>query len=95
MKPSNKLEDVPVVEVEGSNDETPRPRGSQKSKELVNLSDNEDPYVTPFPLEKKKKYAVARLAPPPDDTEAEDSEIEKKLRGKVNKKVKSSSDKVR
>ena len=55
---------------------------------------DEEPYVTPFLLSKKKQ----KVAPPPEDTEAENSEIEVQLRGKGSKKAspaKSPSDKVR
>lgn len=58
------------------------------------MSDNEEPYVTPFSLKNKIQKVVA---PPPNDTEVEDPDIEKRLRGKVNKKdgtLKSASDKV-
>lgn len=53
-----------------------------------------EPYVTPFLLEKKKR----KIAPPPEETEPEHSEVEQQLRGKASKKagpVKSSTDKVR
>jgi len=87
-KPSN--EDMDKVEDEDN--KTPVPRGSCISKEL---SEDEEPYITPFLLNKKIRKEVA---PPPDDTEAEDSEIEEQLRGKANTKkagvVKSSSNKV-
>ena len=76
-------------------------RPSDKDVDKVGLEDNaaielsdEEPYVTPFLLSKKKQ----KVAPPPEDTEAENSEIEVQLRGKGSKKaspVKSSSDKVR
>lgn len=59
------------------------------------LSDNQEPYITPFLLEKKKR----KVAPPPEDTELEAlSEVEQQLRGKASKKagpVKSSVEKVR
>jgi hypothetical protein len=50
-------------------------------------------YVTPFLLKKK----IRKVAPPPDDTEVEDSEVEQQLVRKASKTgaVKSSSDKVR
>jgi hypothetical protein len=46
----------------------------------------------PFRMKKKTQHVVA---PPPDDIEAEESEVEEKLRGKTKTVVKSSSDKVR
>ena len=86
--PSNEDRD----EVE--DDKTPGPWHSYTSKEFIELSDNEEPYVTPFSLKNKIQKVVA---PPPNDTEVEDPDIEKRLRGKVNKKdgtLKSASDKV-
>lgn len=81
-----------MEEVEVDNNTTPRPQGSQKSKELrvIELSDEEEPepYVTPYLLEKKTRKAVA---PPPEDTEAEASETENQLRGKVSKKAAATS----
>jgi hypothetical protein len=64
---------------------------------VIELTD-EEPYVTPFLLGKKKRKVAP--PPPPEDSEAENSEIELQLRGKLDasKKagpVKSSSDKVR
>jgi hypothetical protein len=61
-------------------------------EQVIELSDDE-PYVTPFLLGKKIRKVVA---PPPDDSDVEDSEVEQRLLGKVNKKgaVKSSNDKV-
>ena len=88
--PSNEVDDL---EAEDRDDETSRPQGSHVSGEVVEISDDDDnePYITPFLLEKKKGKLVA---PPPDDTEGEESDIEKQLRGKVSKKV-SGSNKVR
>lgn len=60
---------------------------------VIELSD-EEPYVTPFKLQKKRR----KVAPPPEDTEVEASEVEQQLRGKASKKagpLKSSTDKVR
>ena len=76
---------------DGDIDETPRPRGSH---EPIELSDSDEAlvYVTPFPLEKKMRKVVA---PPPDDTDAEDYEIEQRLRGKVTKKAVSGSQSLR
>ena len=51
------------------------------SKDLIELSDKE-PYVTPSVLERNTQKAVT---PPPDDTEAEDSEVEQMKREKVKK----------
>ena len=61
------------------NTETPRPQGM--SKDLIELSDKQ-PYITPSVLERKTQKAVT---PPPDDTEAEDSEVEKIQREKAKK----------
>jgi hypothetical protein len=61
---------------------------------VIELSDDQEPYVTPFPLAKKKR----KVAPPPEDTEAEQSDMEQQLRGKMGKKAgakESSTDKVR
>ena len=89
-KPSN--EDVDKVQAEGGDNKTPGLQGSHMS--IIKSSDDEEPYVTPFLLEKKIQKVVT---PPPDNTEAEDSEIKNQLRGKANKKtgvVRSSSNKV-
>lgn len=51
---------------------------------FIELSDDGAPYATPFVLGKQKRKAVA---PPPDDTEADDSAAERQLRGKTNKKA--------
>ena len=68
--------------------------------EVIELSDAsnqlEEPYVTPFLLEKKRR----KVAPPPQagDTEPEHSEVEQQLREKARGKarpVKSSTYKVR
>lgn len=87
----------------GNNNKTPRrprPQGSHVStEELVVDSDasDQEPYVTPFQLEKK----IRKVVVPPDDigeAESSDSEVEQRLRGKASKKaggVKSTSDKVR
>ena len=62
------------------------------------VSDNEEPYVMPVLLSKKKRRVVA---PPLDDTELEDSEVERKMREKFKRlssaatAAKSLSDKVR
>ena len=76
-------------------------RPSDKDVDKVRLENNaaielsdEEPYIMPFLLSKKKW----KVAPPPEDTEAENSEIEVQPRGKGSKKAspaKSSSDKVR
>lgn len=79
--PSNEVHDSGV---EGDN-ETPRPQGSHVSNEVVELTDDdEEPYITPFTLERKVRKAVA---PPPIDTEVEDSDIEQQLRRKASKKA--------
>ena len=73
-KPSN----TNVDHVEGKdNDKTPHPRGSHVSQEAINLSDNEEPYITPF-----QKKIRREATPPPDDMDLEDtnSEVEQKLR---------------
>ena len=72
---------------DGDIDETPCPWGSH---DPIELSDSDEAlvYVIPFPLEKKTRKVVA---PPPDDTDAEDYEIEQRLRGKVTKKAVSGS----
>jgi hypothetical protein len=90
VKTTRPNKDVEKVELEG---------GSQNAViEVSDASDDQGPYVTPFALEKKKR----KVAPPPEDSEAdsEHSEVEQKLRGKASKKaasgpVKSSTDKVR
>lgn len=90
-RPSNK-KDTDKVKIEG---------GSKKSAvQVVELSDSDDashidqePYVTPFLLEKKRR----KIAPAPEDTE-EESEVEQQLKRKASKKtgpVKSSTEKVR
>lgn len=93
-RPSNK--DTDKVKLVG---------GSQKAtgSAVIELSDSDagdashvdqEPYVTPFLLEKKKR----KIAPAPEDTEVEHSEVEQQLRRKASKKagpVKSSPDKVR
>jgi len=93
-KPSNTDMDKVVGE---DNDSTPRPQGSHVSKDdFIELSSEsegqgpEEPYATPFPLEKKMRRAVA---PPTDsdDNEAEDSEIERQLRELLRKKAKNAS----
>ena len=76
-------------------------RPSDKDVDKVGLENNaaiklsdEEPYIMPFLLSKKKR----NVARPPEDTEAENSEIEVQLRGKGSKKAspaESSSDKVR
>ena len=60
---------VDDTEIE-DNTETPHLQGM--SKDLIELSDKE-PYVTPSVLERKTQKAVTPL---PNDTEAEDSEVE-------------------
>lgn len=76
-------------EVEGGDNDTPRP---PVSKEVVELfDDDEEPYITPFRLDKKMQKMVA----PPDDTEVEDSDTEQHLKGKVSKKAAGSNNKVR
>ena len=86
-RPSNK--DTDKVKLEG---------GSQNASAVIELSDSDasdqEPYVTPFLLEKKKR----KIAPALEDTEVEHSEVEQQLRWKASKKdgpVKSSTDKVR
>ena len=78
-KPSNADMD------ETEDDKTPRPQGSH-------LSEDEEPYVTPFPLEKKTRKVVV---PSSNDTEAEDSEIERKLLIEKVKKAAVKNSKVR
>lgn len=90
-KPSNT--DADHVESE-ENNKTPRPQASHVS-EAIELSDSEEPYITPTLLTKKMRKVVA---PSPNDTELEESEVEQKMREKMSKKtsaVKTSSDKVR
>ena len=72
--------------------------GSQNASAVIELSDSDasdqEPYVTPFLLEKKKR----KIAPSLEDTEVEHSKVEQQLRRKASKKdgpVKSSTDKVR
>ena len=68
-RPSNK--DTDKVKLEG---------GSQNASAVIELSDldasDQEPYVTPFLLEKKKR----KIAPAPKDTEVEHSEVEQQLR---------------
>lgn len=86
VKTTRPNKDVDKVEHEG---------GFQNA--VIELSDGdqlEESYVTPFLLQKKKR----KIAPPPEETELEHSEVEQQLRGKASKKagpVKSSTDKVR
>ena len=68
-----------IQKVKIHNTETPHPQGM--SKDLIELSDKE-PYVTPSVLERKTQKVVT---PPPDDTEAEDSEVERIQREKAKK----------
>lgn len=96
---SRNASNVDMDEVEGGNGNktvTPRPRGSNMSEskpaneEISELSNDEEPYVTPFPLEKKKRKV---FEPPPGDT---DSEIEQQLRGKaVSKKAGAASNNLK
>lgn len=83
-RPSNK--DTDKVKLVG---------GSQKAtgSAVIELSDSDagdashvdqEPYVTPFLLEKKKR----KIAPAPEDTASEvDSEVEQQLRRKASKKA--------
>ena len=78
------------------NDKVELEGGSQNAViELSDASGDQEPYVTPFTLEKKKR----KVAPPLEDTEADSdhSEAEQQLRGKASKKagMKISTNKVR
>lgn len=75
------------VDVREDDNNTPRQEDFQREKNpVLILSDSSDdeklPYVTPVALQRRRKMRV----PPPDDTEAEDSEVERVARKKMGTK---------
>ena len=58
-----------------NNTETHHPQDFHMSKGFIELSD-EEPYNTPSVLKRTQKVA----APPPDNTEVEDSEAEEEMK---------------
>lgn len=68
-------EDASNADGEDNEDETVTPRPA-KQPSVVGLDNGNEPYVTPVALQKKPKSRVAAVL---DDTEAEDSEIEREI----------------
>ena len=58
-----------------------RPLIHKAPMQFIELSNDEEPYATPFPLE-KIAWKVVSESPLLDNTKAEDSEIEEKMEAK-------------